>query len=239
MTDLLSIDELAVGYGDVMAVFDASLTVRSGEIVTLLGPNGAGKTTILMTIGGMLSPKRGQIRLNGVDPRRMAPFARARAGCAYVPDDRALLPGLTVAENLSLVRKPVVDPYEMFPELFRLKAQPAGLLSGGEQQMLALARALCTRPKLLLIDELSLGLAPIVVGRLLAVLRTAADDFGTGVLLVEQHVERALAVADRGYVLVRGRIRLAGSAGDLLAQRGLVEGSYLGDREPVHQSRGA
>ncbi|GAA4553683.1 ABC transporter ATP-binding protein [Pseudonocardia xishanensis] len=230
MTDLLSVTDLAVGYGETMALFDVEFSVGAGEVVTLLGPNGAGKTTTLLTVMGFLEPRRGSVRAEGRDLKGVSPHRRARDGWTYVPDDRALLANLTVAENLSIVRNAKADPFELFPELEALRGRRAGLLSGGEQQMLALARALCTRPKLLLVDELSLGLAPLVVGRLLTALREAADTLGSGVLLVEQQVERVLEVADLGHVLVRGRIEMSGSAAELRANRSVVEASYLGER---------
>jgi branched-chain amino acid transport system ATP-binding protein len=229
MSELLNVEGVAAGYGEVTAVSDVSLTVRAGEVVALLGPNGAGKTTTLLAIMGFVEPKRGRILRKGEPLTGVRPHARARSGWSFVPDDRALIPGLTVAENISIIRNLRDDPFELFPELVPLRSRRAGLLSGGEQQMLALARALCVRPELLLVDELSLGLAPKVVGRLLTALRTAADQIGTGVLLVEQQVERALQIADRGHVLVHGSIELSGSAAELLTQRAVVEATYLGD----------
>jgi branched-chain amino acid transport system ATP-binding protein len=225
---LLSLENVSVAYGGSVAVFDASLTVHEGEIVGLLGPNGAGKTTTLLTIAGFLRSRSGRICYDGADIDSMPPHLLARRGLGLVPDDRGLVSGLTVAENLALVRDRAVDPYEIFPELSRLANVRAGVLSGGEQQMLALARVLAARPKLLLIDELSLGLAPALVTRLLAVLRDAVRDYGTAVLLVEQHIEQALATADRAYIMVRGRTSDAADAAFLRENPDLIEASYLG-----------
>jgi branched-chain amino acid transport system ATP-binding protein len=225
---LLSLENVSVAYGGSVAVFGATLTVNEGEIVGLLGPNGAGKTTTLLTIAGFLRSRSGRIVYNGADIGSMPAHLLARRGVGLVPDDRGLVSGLTVAENLALVRNRAADPYEIFPELSRLANVRAGVLSGGEQQMLALARVLAARPKLLLIDELSLGLAPAVVTRLLAVLRDAVRDFGTAVLLVEQHIEQALANADRAYIMVRGRTSEGTDAAFLRENPELIEASYLG-----------
>src|SRR5262245_32113226 len=153
---MLVLDKLCAGYGESTAVFEASLRVEEGEIVALLGPNGAGKTTTLMSIAGFLPPTKGTITYAGSDIRKVAPHRLARQGLGYVPDDRGLITSLTVRENLDLVRNVAIDPYELFPELGKIRSRAAGLLSGGEQQMLALARVLCADTKVLLIDELSL-----------------------------------------------------------------------------------
>jgi branched-chain amino acid transport system ATP-binding protein len=228
MGPLLDVSHLAVGYGDTLAVFDVSLSVAAGEVVALLGPNGAGKTTTLMAIAGFLRTTRGRIEFDGADTHRRAPHDLARAGLGYVPDDRALISSLTVAENLAMVRNKRLDPLTLFPELRALANRKAGLLSGGEQQMLAIARVLASRPRLLLVDELSLGLSPIVVTRLLGAIREAADHAGAGVLLVEQHVDQALQASDRAYVMLHGRIVLEGGSARLLERRDLLEASYLG-----------
>jgi branched-chain amino acid transport system ATP-binding protein len=222
------VEQLAVAYTGSLAVFDADIRVDAAEIVALLGPNGAGKSTTLLTIAGFLRAAGGRITLDGDDIGKIPPHVLARRGIGLVPDDRGLVAGLTVAENLDLVRNKDSDPYAMFPELSRLRSVRAGVLSGGEQQMLALARVLAGRPRLLLIDELSLGLAPAVVTRLLAALRDAVRDFGTGVLLVEQHIEQALNAADRAYVMVHGRIALDADAEYLRDRPELIEASYLG-----------
>ena len=228
---LLQVEDVAVAYDGSLAVFGAELRVDEGEIVALMGPNGAGKTTLLLTIAGYLRPARGQIVFDGQDTGKQAPHLLARRGLGLVPDDRGLVSGLTVRENLALVRNRSSDPYEMFPELARLRDMRVGLLSGGEQQMLALARILAGGPRLLLIDELSLGLAPAVVTRLLGALREVVRDRGTGVLLVEQHIAQALATADRAYIMVHGRIALDAESSYLRDHPEVVRASYLGTSE--------
>jgi branched-chain amino acid transport system ATP-binding protein len=233
MSTLLEVNGLAAGYGETPAVFDATFSVDRGEVVALLGANGAGKTTTLLAVAGFLPPTAGEVLLEGASIRGLAPHLVARRSLAMVTDDRALIPGLTVSENLALVRQKQVDALDVFPELRRLERRPAGLLSGGEQQMLAIARAIMPGPALLLIDELSLGLAPLLVSRLLSALRDVAVDLKTGVLVVEQHVEQILGCADRAYVMSRGRVSLQGQASDLLQQRSLLEASYLGTLSPA------
>ncbi|MFC5750806.1 ABC transporter ATP-binding protein [Actinomadura rugatobispora] len=226
---LLEISKVTTGYGRMPVVWDLDLTVAEGEIVALLGPNGAGKTTALLTAGGFLRPMSGTITLDGASITAVPPYRLSRHGLAAVTDDRALLPSLTVQENLALVRNRRSDPLALFPELERLMGRRAGLLSGGEQQMLALARALCSRPKAILLDELSQGLAPLVVERCLKALTDAAAEWGLGVLLVEQNVSEALKVADRACVLSHGRVALESDAASLREDTGLIESSYLGE----------
>jgi len=234
MAAVLEIEALTAGYDQAAVVRDVSITVDAGEVVSLLGANGAGKTTTLRVISGIVKPTSGRVRFEGNDLAHVSPSARARAGIAHVPEGRGIFFGLTVAEHFRLShRGERLDEevaYEYFPLLRDLRRRRTGLLSGGEQQMLAVARALARRPKLLLLDELSLGLAPVIVERLLPVVRQYALDSGCAVLLVEQHVHLALEIADRGYVLSHGEIVLQNSAEALRADRSLLIASYLGEQ---------
>jgi branched-chain amino acid transport system ATP-binding protein len=234
----LAVRGLQTGYRGVPVVRDLDLEVRPGEVVALLGPNGAGKTTTLETIAGLNRPIAGTVELSGEDIGGKPAHLLARRGLALVPEGRALFPGLTVREHLRLAggrrqRAPKQSSenelLDMLPELRKCLGRKAGLLSGGEQQMLAVGRALVTRPRLLLVDEMSLGLAPVIVERLLPILRRAADELGSSVLFVEQHVALALEISDRAYVLTHGRIRLEGPAAELRGRRELLAASYLGE----------
>ncbi|HEY5700411.1 MAG TPA: ABC transporter ATP-binding protein [Acidimicrobiales bacterium] len=222
---MLDIRGLTAGYGDVPVVHGIDLTVGAGEVVALLGPNGAGKTTTLLALGGVL-PSTGEVRYDD-GPLTGPLHRRARRGLGLITEERAVFRQLSTRTNLALGAGGVDGALEVFPELDRLLDRKAGLLSGGEQQMVVLARALAARPRLLLVDELSLGLAPMMVARLLTVLGAAAAD-GMSVLLVEQHARQALEIAARAYVLLRGAIELEGTGADLLARLPEIERTYLG-----------
>jgi ABC-type branched-subunit amino acid transport system ATPase component len=222
---LLEAVGLSAGYGGVPVVHDLHLTVEPGEVVVLLGANGAGKSTTLRTLAGALPPVGGEVRWRGAATK--APLhRRARRGIGLVTEERSVFMGLSAQANLRLGRGPVPRALELFPELQPLLKRRAGLLSGGEQQILTLARALAAEPAALLADELSLGLAPLIVRRLLIAVREAADR-GIGVLLVEQHAAQALAIADRGYVFRRGRVVMSGTAAELRRDFDEIRSSYL------------
>ena len=234
METLLEINDLNTGYNGVSVVRGLNLHVNAGEVVALLGPNGAGKTTTLLTTSGLVPIISGEIKVFGKSVKGRRPHLIAREGLAHVPEGRALFYQLTVGENLRLGAArgaaDVKQALAYFPILAEIMDRRAGLLSGGEQQMLAMARALTVKPKLLMVDEMSLGLAPIIVERLLPILRKIADETGAGVLLVEQHVNMALQVADRAYILSHGELVTEGDAKELASNRSLLEASYLGEK---------
>ena len=231
---VLEVCKLAAGYGGRPVVHEVSITVHGGEVVALVGANGAGKTTTLLATAGELDALAGEVRIAGVATK--APLhKRARGGMAYVTEERSIFRGLTARENLVCAGVAPGKATVIFPELERLMDVRAGLLSGGEQQMLTLARALARRPNLLLADELSLGLAPIVVDRLLRTVRQAADERSAGVLIVEQHVRKALDYVDRVYVMRGGRIELELRAGEARERLQEIQALYFASATPVHQ----
>jgi ABC-type branched-subunit amino acid transport system ATPase component len=230
---LLEVKKLAAGYGHLEVIRDINLVVRPGEVVACIGANGAGKTTTLRAISGMIRPRQGRVMLGGQDVTGSSPERIARLGLAHIPEGRGLFPRLSVEDTLRLVSNStgrqvdITAAYEHFPRLRERRRQAVGTLSGGEQQMVAMARAILAHPRLVMIDEMSQGLAPTVVQQLFEVLRVFRDQ-GIAVLLVEQFVEAALDVADRAYVFGHGTIGHEGSAAEIRADRKLVSGSYLG-----------
>lgn len=222
---MLRIEGLTVAYGGIEAVRDVSLDVAEGELVTIVGNNGAGKTTTLMAISGVAPIRSGRIVIGGEETTRLAPHAIVARGVAHCPEGRLVFGRLTVHENLRLgayqrkdragVRQELDRIYALFPRLLERRTQLAGTLSGGEQQMLAIGRALMSKPRLLMLDEPSLGLAPLIVQRIFGVIRQLHAD-GVTILLVEQNAHLALSIADRAYVLETGEIRLSGPAKQLI-----------------------
>ncbi|HEX4822667.1 MAG TPA: ATP-binding cassette domain-containing protein [Acidimicrobiales bacterium] len=227
MTALLEAKGLSAGYGKVVVVRDVDLEIRAGEVVALLGPNGAGKSTTLLTLAGDLKPLGGTVSCLGLDGSTSL-HRRARAGLALVTDSKTVLTTLTAAENMRVFGTTAEAVIALFPELEPHLRRKVALLSGGQQQMLALGLALSRDPAVVLADELSMGLAPMIVDRLFSALREAADR-GAGVLLVEQHVHKAMAIADRIYVMDRGRIGISGTADELRQQVDAIQSSYLAD----------
>jgi branched-chain amino acid transport system ATP-binding protein len=227
---LIEARHLSAGYGKMAVVHDVELHVDPGEVVALIGANGAGKTTTLLTLAGELSPHEGEVRFLG-RPTRAPMHVRCRNGLGYVTEERSVIMDMSVANNLKVAGVSPSVAFEYFPALEGIRDRRAGLCSGGEQQMLSLARALGRHPKALLADELSLGLAPLIVTKLLKAVRAAADDSGIGVLLVEQHVRQALSIADRVYVMQRGRIALSGTCAELANQLEDIEAAYLATRK--------
>ena len=236
MSTLLRLEGLEVGYGDVTAVSDVSLDVRAGETVALIGGNGAGKTTTLKAVSGLLPLRRGSVLLDGERLDGLSPARVVARGIAHVPEGRQLFPTMTVRENLELGaasaaararrEETLEGVFRLFPRLAERMRQLAGTLSGGEQQMCAIGRGLMARPRLLMLDEPSLGLAPVVVKQIFENLAQINRE-GTTILLVEQNVARALGLAHRGYVLENGRIALSGDCDSLLASPYIKE-AYLG-----------
>ncbi len=233
---MLDANGINVKYGPIHAVRDVSLTIETGEIVTIIGANGAGKSTILKTLAGLLRAESGDILLDGQSLAGLSPAAIVRRGVALVPEGRRIFPRLDVHDNLLLggygksrqqIGRTLSQVFEMFPRLQERKRQLAGTLSGGEQQMLAIGRGLMSEPRLLLLDEPSMGLAPLLVRQIFETI-LEINDRGTTILLVEQNAHMALAVADRGYVLETGAIVLAADAEELSGNP-QVRSAYLGD----------
>lgn len=233
---LLEVCDLKVDYGGIHALKGISLNVAQGELVALLGSNGAGKTTTLKTLAGLLKPVSGQINYDGKDLMQIAVHQRATLGIALVPEGRGVFARMTVAENLLMgaysrnarieIESDLERMYQLFPRLEERKDQMAGTLSGGEQQMVAMARALMSRPRLLMLDEPSMGLAPLMVQKIFETIRDIAAQ-GMSILLVEQNARLALQIAQRGYVMESGVITLSGEAGELLGNDA-VQRAYLG-----------
>ena len=233
---MLEIKDLYVRYGMIEAIKGISFEVRDGEIITLIGSNGAGKTTTMHAISGLLKPASGSIMLDGVELTKTQNHKIVSMGLAQVPEGRRVFAQQTVEENLLLgayarkdkdgIQKDLDHVYDLFPRLLERKKQPAGTLSGGEQQMLAMARALMSRPKILLMDEPSMGLSPLLVKEIFHIIQDINKD-GTTILLVEQNAKMALAIADRAYVLETGKISLEGTGAELSASEE-VRKAYLG-----------
>ena len=235
---LLEISDMTVAYGRIEAVRDVSLKVEEGELVTLIGANGAGKTTTMRAVSGIRPVARGRIMFNGQDVTRMKPHLRVVAGIVQAPEGRGIFPGMTVVENLEMGAYARTFPtkaehdktldrvYELFPRLAERSTQVGGTLSGGEQQMLAIGRALMARPRLLLLDEPSMGLAPMVIQQIFRIV-SEINAQGTTVLLVEQNAQQALSRSDRAYVLETGEVVQTGGGKELLADSSIKE-AYLG-----------
>jgi branched-chain amino acid transport system ATP-binding protein len=233
---MLALTSVTAGYGQFTALWDVSLRVDTGEAVTVVGPNGAGKTTLLRVISGLVAPRAGAIAFDGRALAGHPPHEIVAHGIAHVPEGRRLFPGLTVADNLKMgaflpsarrmFRDSLERVYTLFPVLAERQQQRAGSLSGGEQQMLALGRALMSRPKLILLDEPSLGLAPVMVLRVFDLIRRVREE-GYTILVVEQNVRQVLKLVDRAYLLEAGRIKMEGRA-DALADQDFVRKAYVG-----------
>ena len=237
---LLKIENLWTAYGPIIVNRGLSLEVGEGEIVTLIGPNGAGKSTLLKTIAGLKRPKSGTIRLGEKDVTGVYADRMARNGVVLVPEGRRIFPAITVRDNLRLggyarydpvgIEKDITEMESFFPILAEKREAKGSDLSGGQQQMLAIARGLMAKPRVLLLDEPSLGLAPIIVNEVRSIIKSVRDRFGAAVLLVEQNASLALAVADRGYIMQTGRIVAQGPIADL-RNFDLMRETYLGDRQ--------
>jgi len=233
---LLRLEDVRASYGDLQALFGITFEVKAGEIVTLIGANGAGKTTTLRVISGLLASKQGKVYFDGQDISKLPPHEIVRRGVSHVPEGRQLFPFMSVEENLALgayiprqrprIKQAIEEQFELFPRLKERRKQMAGTLSGGEQQMVAIARGLMAAPKLLLLDEPSLGLAPKIVEEVFAKVQQIGKS-GVTVLIVEQNVVDGLSISDRGYVVENGEVTLQGSPRELLGNE-QIRAAYLG-----------
>jgi branched-chain amino acid transport system ATP-binding protein len=234
---MLRLENVQAGYGNKLAIKDVSLEIKQGEIITLIGANGAGKSTTLMTICSVVACRSGAVKFQGREIHKMTPDQIVKLGICQVPEGRHIFPQLTVKENLDMgaflrtdkeeIKKDIDYVYSLFPILAERRSQDGGNLSGGEQQMLAMSRALMARPKLLLLDEPSMGLAPLVIKQIFEIIKQINKQNNTTIFLVEQNANQALHIADRGYVMETGRITLSGPARDLLANTD-IQKAYLG-----------
>lgn len=236
---MLQVTDLQAGYGESQVLFDVSIKVEEGQVVSLVGSNAAGKTTMLNAISGIIMPWKGKITFKGQDITTMPPHERVELGLIQTPEGRRLFPNMTVLENLMLgqyskrarstgknIKEKLEEIYQRFPRLYERRHQPAGQMSGGEQQMCAVGRSLMSEPSLLIFDEPSLGLAPIIVEQMFEIINEIRND-GVTILLIEQNVSKALKLADNAYVLEDGRIKLQGPGAELLANEEL-KAAYLG-----------
>ncbi len=234
---MLKLENVQSGYGNKLAIKEVSLEINEGEIITLIGANGAGKSTTLMTICGVIACRAGTVKFQGREIHKMAPDEIVKLGICQIPEGRHIFPQLTVKENLDMgaflrsdtaeIKKDRDYVYSLFPILAERRNQDGGNLSGGEQQMLAMSRALMARPKLLLLDEPSMGLAPLVIKQIFEIIKQINKENNTTIFLVEQNANQALHIADRGYVMETGKITLSGPAQELLANTD-IQKAYLG-----------
>jgi branched-chain amino acid transport system ATP-binding protein len=234
---MLKLENVQTGYGNILAIKDVNIEISEGEIVTLIGANGAGKSTTLMTISGVVPTRAGRILFNGREIQKMEADQIVRMGICQVPEGRHIFPELTVQENLDMgaflrtnkkeIKRDIDYVFSLFPILAERRGQDGGTLSGGEQQMLAMSRALMARPKLLLLDEPSMGLAPLVIRQIFEIIKQINTENNTTIFLVEQNANQALHIADRGYVIENGRIVFSGQAESLLKNSD-IQKAYLG-----------
>ncbi len=234
---MLKLESVCSGYGNILALKDISIEIGEGEIITLIGANGAGKSTTLMTISGVVKCRSGRIVFRDEEIQALAPDDIVKKGICQVPEGRHIFPQLSVQENLDLgaflrndrdeIKKDLDYVYSLFPILAERRNQDGGTLSGGEQQMLALSRALMARPEVLLLDEPSMGLAPLIIRQIFEIIKQINKENNTTIFLVEQNANQALQIADRGYVIENGRVTITGKAGELLGNED-VQRAYLG-----------